>query len=86
MKKNIINLISIFSFILFILFVFSHYFSEENKIKTNKYITFYYAEGINIINQLPILPNDTVNIIKYSDDVNNFTKNKTKRKFWELLD
>jgi len=86
MKKSIINLISIFSFILFTAFVFLYYFSEKNKIKTNKYITFYYSKESNILNQLPILPNDTANIIEYIDDANNSTKKKIKRKFWELLD
>jgi len=34
---------------------------------------------------LPLLKNDTNNIIEYSDDIEIFKKEKKRYKFWELL-
>lgn len=37
------------------------------------------------INNLPILENDTNNIIKYNDSFKNEINDKKKRSFWDLL-
>ena len=71
-------------FAIFIFLVTKHYFSDENVIFTNKSRSSY-ALQVNIDNQsLPILKNDTNNIIIYKNDVEEFTKNRKKR-FWEKL-
>ena len=37
-------------------------------------------------NNLPIIKNDTKDIIEYTDGVENFKNNKKKYKFYDLLD
>ena len=79
--KNTLFLI-IFSISTFL--VTKHYFSDENVIFTNKSRSSY-ALQVNIDNKsLPILKNDTNNIIIYKNDVEEFTK-KRKKRFWEKL-
>ena len=34
---------------------------------------------------IPLLKNDTDNIIEYTDDVKNYKKEKKSYKFWDLL-
>ena len=80
-NKNTLFLIifSIFTFL-----VTKHYFSDENVIFTNKSRSSYALQE-NIDNKsLPILKNDTNNIIIYKNDVEEFTK-KRKKRFWEKL-
>ena len=67
--------------IIFIFFITKHYFSEENIQKTQRLRSIYYSELINKIDKLPVLNNDTKNIIDYK----NISKEKSKRKFWELI-
>ena len=79
--KNIFFLISLF---IFILLVSKHYFSEQNVIFTNKSRSSY-SWALNKDNKnLPILKNDTNNIIIYKNDLEAF-KNKRKKRFWEKL-
>ena len=61
-----------------------HYFSEENIILTNKSRSSY-TLMINENNEnLPILKNDTKNIITYKNGIQEFKK-KRKKRFWEGL-
>ena len=61
-----------------------HYFSEENIILTNKSRSSY-TLMINEDNEnLPILKNDTKNIIIYKNGIEEFKK-KRKKRFWEGL-
>ena len=85
MSKTIINLFLALMIIMFIIFINVFYFSEKNKTKTVKYRIFYYDQVTDFLNQLPLLTNDTHNIIDYKNDSENFEKKKPKRKFWELL-
>ena len=79
--KNIFFLISLF---IFILLVSKHYFSDQNVIFTNKSRSSY-SWALNKDNKnLPILKNDTNNIIIYKNDLEVF-KNKRKKRFWEKL-
>ena len=79
--KNIFFLISLF---IFILLVSKHYFSDQNVIFTNKSRSSY-SWALNKDNKnLPILKNDTNNIIIYKNDLEAF-KNKRKKRFWEKL-
>ena len=75
---------TIFFFISFIIFTFltiNHYFSEENIIYINKSRSAY---SLTLHNELPLLKNDTNNIIVYKNDLKEF-KNKRKKRFWEKL-
>ena len=78
LKKNFFFPLTI---IIFIFFVAKYYFSEENIQKTQRLRSIYYSELINKMDKLPILNNDTKNIIDYK----NISEDKSKRKFWELI-
>ena len=79
--KNIFFLIIFFTFIFLILI---HYFSEQNIVFTNQSRSSYETSIDNDKNNLPVLKNDTNNIIIYVKDLENF-KNKRKKRFWEKL-
>ena len=79
--KNIFFLIIFFTFIFLIL---KHYFSEQNIVFTNLSRSSYEMSLGNNKNNLPVLKNDTNNIIIYVSDLDNF-KNKRKKRFWEKL-
>ncbi len=84
MFKEIKYLIFILIICLFIFFISKYYFSDTNK--KNSY------RSLNNINQkintyaekLPILEDDTKNIIEYIEQSNN--KKKKKFNFWKLLE
>ena len=69
------------SFIIFTLLTVNYYFSEENMILINKSRSNY---ALTLYNNLPLLKNDTNNIIVYKNDLAEFKK-KRKRRFWEKL-
>tara|TARA_Y100001970_G_C14041234_1_gene753850 strand:+ start:633 stop:896 length:264 start_codon:yes stop_codon:yes gene_type:complete len=80
--KNIFLFITFFTFISLIIF---YYFSEKNMINTNKTRSknnFYVLH--NLIN-IPLLKNDTQNIIEYTDGLEEFKKSKKRYKFFDLL-
>ena len=84
MIKKILNtsfLIFIFTFVFLIL---KYYLSEKNIIFTNKSRSSYSVKINEDINNLPVLKNDTKNIIFYNDGLEKF-KNKRKKRFWEKL-
>ncbi len=84
MLEKIKNSVFIGSFLLFIVLIINFYFSEAN-IKSTQKIRSYYLNNINSkVESLPLLKNDTSNIIEYSNDLNNY-KNKRKKRFWEKL-
>ncbi len=61
-----------------------YYFSEENLILINKSRSSYALDFRKYENNLPLLKNDTNNIIAYIDDLEDF-KNKRKKRIWENL-
>ena len=69
---------------MFILLVAKHYFSEQNIIFTNKSRSFYSWTQNQDNKNLPILANDTNNIIVYKNDLEEFKKKK-KERIWEKL-
>ena len=79
--KYVVYLLTIF---FFIFFVIKFYLSENNIKWSNKVILQYQ----NILDKkfinLPIIKDDTNDIIEYTNEVEEF-KNKKQRKFWELL-
>ena len=76
--KNIFFIITLFSFIFL---VTKHYLSEQNIIYTNKSRSSY---SLIVDENLPLLKNDTGNIIIYKNDLEEFKK-KRKKRFWEKL-
>ena len=69
---------------MFILLVSKHYFSEQNIIFTNKSRSSYSWTLVTNNMDLPLLKNDTNNIIITKDGLDKF-KNKRKKRFWEKL-
>ena len=61
-----------------------YYFSEENLIFINKSRSSYALNLKKYETNLPLLKNDTDNIITYIDDLEEF-KNKRKKRIWENL-
>ena len=79
--KYVVYLLTIF---FFIFFVIKFYLSENNIKWSNKVILQYQ----NILDKkfinLPIVKDDTKDIIEYTSEIEDF-KNKKQRKFWDLL-
>ena len=84
MFKEIKYLIFIFIICLFLFLISRYYFSDANK--KNSYRTLKNIdEKINTyVEKLPILEDDTKNIIEYVEQSNN--KKKKKFNFWNLLE
>ena len=84
MFKEFKYLIFIFVIILFLFFTVRYYLSDTNK--KNSYRSFNNIdEKINIYaDKLPILDDDTKDIIEYVEQQT--TKKKKKFNFWKLLD
>ena len=72
------------SFFAFIFLVTKHYFSEQNLIFTNKSRSSYSLMLNKYDNNLPLLKNDTNNVIIYKTELEEF-KNKRKKRPWEKL-
>ena len=71
-------------FLVFTLLIIKYYFSEKNIISTNKSRSLFLVSLKNTNSNLPLLKNDTKNIIVYINDLENFKK-KRKKRFWEKL-
>ena len=71
-------------FFSFIFLMTKYYFSEQNIIFTNKSRSLYLTTISLDRNNLPVLENDTSNIIIHINDLENFN-NKRKKRFWEDL-
>tara|TARA_B100001057_G_scaffold419711_1_gene439646 strand:- start:1501 stop:1764 length:264 start_codon:yes stop_codon:yes gene_type:complete len=84
MLKELKYLIFIFVICIFLFLISRYYFSDVNK--KNSYRSLKNInEKINIyVEKLPVLEDDTKNIIEYIEKSNN--KNKKKFNFWKLLD
>ncbi len=79
--KYVVYLLTIF---FFIFFVIKFYLSEDNIKWSNKIILQHQnILDIKFIN-LPIIKDDTNDIIEYTNEIEDF-KNKKQRKFWDLL-
>ena len=84
MKK----LIKILIFILILIFFFTtyKYYSSNKNIESKKYNRNNIDEIINNkISNLPLLKNDTNNVIEFNDGFSNKLKNDKPRSFWNLL-
>ena len=82
---RIVNILMSLLVVFFILKVFSFYFSNKNISLKN-----YNRANIDLIfkekiKDLPILANDTSNIIEFNDSFDEEDNSDKKRSFWELL-
>jgi len=84
MYKKIKNILFFVFFLTFIFIVTKHYFSDENIQFTNKSRSSYSLTLNEDKNNLPVLKNDTTNIIVNKNDLEEFNK-KRKKRFWEKL-
>ena len=84
MLNKIKNIFFLTIFFIFILLVTRYYFSERNIIFTNKSRSSYVTILDKNVNNLPLLKNDTNNVIVYINDLEDF-KNKRKKRLWEKL-
>tara|TARA_B100000963_G_scaffold279182_1_gene247634 strand:- start:190 stop:453 length:264 start_codon:yes stop_codon:yes gene_type:complete len=84
MLKEIKNLIFIFVISFFIFFTVKYYFSDTNKKKSFRSLN-NINEKLEVYSEkLPILEDDTKNIIEYVEQTNN--KKRKKFNFWKLLE
>ena len=81
MLKKIKNISFLFTSLIFIFLTTSYYLSYKNIIHINKSRSSY---SLKDKNNLPLLKNDTSNIIIYKTDLDDFKK-KRKKRFWERL-
>ena len=79
--KYVVYLLTIF---FSIFFVIKFYLSENNIKLSNKVMLQYQNELDKKFNNLPIITDDTNDIIEYTNEIEEF-KNKKQRKFWDLL-
>jgi hypothetical protein len=84
MLKKFNNIFYLISFLFFLLLVVKYYFSEENISFLDKSRSLYVTSFKNNVKSLPILKNDTNDIIFYTNDLEEF-KSKRKKRFWEKL-
>ena len=85
MLKKIKNIFYLVSFFIFIFLTTSFYFSDQNVRLTNKSRFIYPTKLKNITQNLPLLKNDTNNIIKYLNDVEVYKEKKKKFSFFDLI-
>jgi hypothetical protein len=84
MSKKIVNIILLTFFSSFVFFITNYYFSEKNVTMINKSRSFYSSSLNNFPEDLPVLRNNTNNVIIYINDLEDF-KNKRKKRAWENL-
>ncbi len=83
--KNFLNILLFFLVLVFFLLIYKYYSSQKNiDIKD-----FNRNNINNIINQkisnLPVLKNDTNDVILFNDGYSNENRNDKPRSFWDLL-
>ena len=85
MIKNIFYLLITILILVFFLFVIQEYLSEKHIKKININRANITANLLSRSSDLPILKNDTNDIIKYNNGFNMNENNREKRSFWKLL-
>ena len=79
--KNVVYLLTIF----FAIFFVTKFYLSENNIKlSNKVMLQHQNELDKKFNNLPIITDDTNDIIEYTNEIKEF-KNRKLRKFWDLF-
>ena len=82
---KVLNIFMILLICIFIFFIFKYYSSNKN-LSNKNYNRLNIDQIINEkINNLPILDNDTNNVIEFNDSFDDEINNNKKRNFWDLL-
>ena len=84
MIKNIFSVLIFLSICFLIFFVVSIYISDKNIKKINTNRTNVYKKIEENISNLPLLTNDTNDVIEFNSGYDN-DNNKIKRNFWKLF-
>ena len=84
MFKKVINLFFLLLFFFFTILTITFYFSDENVRKTNKFRSLYSINLNKMINNLPLLKNDTSDIIQYKNDIEIYKK--TEKRIGKVLE
>ena len=84
MLKEFKNFIYFFSIIFFVFFTIKYYFSDQNEKKLYRTLNNFDQKIEKLAEKLPILEDDTRNIIEYVEQKN--TQKKKKFNFWKLLE
>jgi len=84
MLKEVRYLIFVFVISLFIFFTLKYYFSDTNKKKSYRSLNNINEQIAVYVKNLPVLEDDTKNIIEYVEE--NSNKKKKKFNFWKLLE
>ena len=83
--KKFLNIIFSLLILIFFLSTFKIY-SSKNNFDLRSYNRNNINDIINTkISNLPVLENDTDNVIQFNDGFSNVIKNEKKRSFWNLL-
>ena len=82
---KIFNLLFIIFIFLFFFNIYKHYSSNTNIKNVNLNRSNIYTIVDAKISNLPILKNDTDNVIEFNDGFTNEIKNDKPRNFWNLL-
>ena len=85
MLKKIKYIFYLILFSTFVASIISFYFSDLNINKINKFRSIYQTQLEENFKNLPLLENDTKNIIEYKNDLEMNIKNKKYNFFWKLL-
>ena len=82
---KVLNIFMLLLICIFILLIFKYYSSNKNL--NNKYYNRLNIDQIikEKINNLPILDNDTNNIVEFNDSFDDEINNNKKRNFWDLF-
>ena len=84
MIKKISNIFYLISFFIFLFLITKYYFSDQNIKIINKSRSSYSFESTKESYSLPLLSNDTSEIIIYKNGLEEFNS-KRKKRFWERL-
>ena len=85
MIKKIKNIFYLLLFLTFIISTTSFYFSDQNIKEINKSRSIYSVNLSKYTQNLPLLKNDTNNIIEYRNDIEVYKKKKKNYTFWNLI-
>ena len=82
---KVLNIFMILLICIFIFLIFKYYSSNKN-LSNKNYNRLNIDQIINEkINNLPILDNDTNNVVEFNDSFDNEINNNKKRNFWDLF-
>ena len=82
---KVFNILMIIIITFFILFIYNYYSSNKN-INTKNFNRLNVDQLLKEkISELPVLDNDTANVIEFNDSIETEFDNEKKRSFWNLL-